>query len=80
VRLPRNNMDKAKFDEIVLAMLWYNRRASGWSWKGFDWESTDRIFRAGMISNPASKRKSIDLSEDGERQGEAAFARHFGKL
>jgi len=52
----------------------------GSAWKGFDWEATDRLFRAGMISNPASKRKSVDLSDDGEKQGEAAFIRHFGGL
>lgn len=71
-------MDKAKFDEIVLAMLWYNQRAAGSAWKGFDWDSSERLFLAGLISNPKSNRKSVVLSEDGEKQGEAAFRRHFG--
>ena len=72
-------MDAAKFDEIVLAMLWYNQRAAGSAWKGFDWEATDRLCRAGLISDPKSKKKSVILSEKGEKQGEAAFRRHFGK-
>jgi hypothetical protein len=73
-------MNTAKFDEIVLAMLWYNQRAAASAWKGFDWAATDRLFRAGLISNPESNRKSVILSEDGEKHGEAAFSRHFGKL
>jgi hypothetical protein len=72
-------MDKNKFDEIVLAMLWHNQHVAGSAWKGFDWESTDRLFRAGLISDPKSKRKSVILSEDGERRGKDAFGRHFGK-
>jgi len=72
-------MDKTKFDELVLAMLWHNQRAAGSAWKGFDWEATDRLFQAGLISNPKSNKKSVDLSEDGRKRGEAAFIRHFGK-
>ena len=71
-------MDKTKFDEIVLAMLWHNQQVSGSAWKGFDWDATGRLFRAGLISNPQSNRKSVILSADGEKQGEAAFMRHFG--
>lgn len=71
-------MDKTKFDEIVLAMLWHNQQMSGSAWKGFDWDATGRLFRAGLISNPQASRKSVILSENGEKQGEDAFRRHFG--
>lgn len=71
-------MDKTKFDEIVLAMLWCNQQVSGSAWKGFDWDTTGRLFRAGMISNPQSNKKSVILTENGEKQGEVAFRRHFG--
>jgi hypothetical protein len=73
-------MDADKFDEIVLAMLWYNLRVAGSAWKGFDWDATERLFRAGLISDPKSARKSVVLSEAGDKRGEEAFARHFGKL
>lgn len=73
-------MNKDEFDEIVLAMLWYNRQVSGSAWKGFDWEATDRLFKAGLISNPRSNRKSVDLSETGEGRGQAAFRKRFGDL
>lgn len=73
-------MDEVKFDEIVLALLWYNKHVAASAWKGFDWDATDRLFRAGLISNPQSNRKSVIISEDGEKQGEAAFRRHFGKI
>lgn len=71
-------MDKPKFDEIVLAMLWHNARVAGAAWKSFDWESNARLFEANLISNPASKAKSVRLSEEGFARGEAAFRKHFG--
>ncbi|HAM35225.1 MAG TPA: hypothetical protein DEB40_01430 [Elusimicrobia bacterium] len=60
-------------------MLWHNQHVAGSAWKGFDWEATDRLFRAGLISDPKSNKKSVILSEDGERRGEAAFRRNFGE-
>jgi len=33
-RLRKIGMDKAKFDEIVLAMLWFNERAAGLGLEG----------------------------------------------
>jgi hypothetical protein len=71
-------MDTAKFDEIVLAILWHNQRSAGAAWKGLPWEASDRLFQAGLISNPRARRRSVALSEAGERQAEAAFKKHFG--
>lgn len=59
-------MDKTKFDEIVLAILWCNQHAAGSAWKGLPWDSTDRLFQEGLISDPKGKRKSVDLSEAGQ--------------
>jgi hypothetical protein len=73
-------MDKTKFDEIVLAMLWYNEQVAGSAWKGFDWDATGRLFRAGMISNPQLKRKSVVLSENGAKKGAEVFKHLFGAL
>ena len=70
-------MHEAKFDEIVLAMLWHNQKVAGSAWKAFDWESTNRLFEAGLISDPKSKRKSVDLTDDAERRGEASFKKYF---
>lgn len=72
-------MDKPKFDEIVLAMLWHNLHAAGAAWKSFDWEASGRLFDAGLISKPASKAKSVRLSEEGLARGASAFRKHFGK-
>ena len=71
-------MDKPKFDEVVLAMLWHNLRVAGAAWKSFDWDSNGRLFEADLISNPASKAKSVRLSEEGLARAEAAFRKHFG--
>ncbi|MDD5627937.1 MAG: DUF6429 family protein [Elusimicrobia bacterium] len=71
-------MDTAKFDDIVLAILWHNQRSTGAAWKGLPWDASDRLYKAGLISNPRGRRKSVDLTDDGQRKAEAAFRKHFG--
>ncbi|MGH7299369.1 MAG: DUF6429 family protein [Candidatus Rokuibacteriota bacterium] len=71
--------EPSKVDEVVLAMLFLNVSAAGRAWKGFDWDSLGRLHERGLISNPRSKAKSVELTEEGERLAEEAFRRHFGK-
>ena len=73
--------DKEKVDEMTLALLYlvmssdqYGTRA----WKGFDWETMDRLHKKGYLSNPKSKAKSVVVSEEGAKLAEALFERHFG--
>ncbi len=47
------------------------------AWKGFDWDTMDRLHEKGYISNPMTKAKSVALSEDGARLAEELFKRHF---
>jgi hypothetical protein len=72
-------VDKAKLDEVVLALLWFNQAYAGRAWKGFDWDTMNRLNEQGLISNPKSKAKSVALSEAAEKKGEAAFVKHFGQ-
>lgn len=48
-------------------------------WKTFDWEAMNRLHEKGMISNPASRAKSVVFTEKGLQAAkalhEALFAR-----
>jgi len=74
--------DAAKLDEVVLALLHFNSQTDHGvtrAWKGFDWDTLDRLHAQGFISNPKSKAKSVALTEEGARLAEELFRRHFGK-
>jgi len=74
--------DDTKLDEVVLALLHLNaftHHGVTRAWKGFDWDSLDRLHRGGLISDPKSKAKSVVLTEEGAQLAEALFRRHFGK-
>jgi len=72
--------DRDKVDEMTLALLWLTsfKDAGGVrAWKGYDWETMDRLFSKGYISDPKSKAKSVVLSEDGEKRSKELFTKHF---
>jgi len=73
--------DATKLDEVVLALLHFNAHTDHGitrAWKGFDWDSLDRLHVRGFISDPKSKAKSVVLTEEGARVAEELFRRHFG--
>ena len=73
--------DDKKLDEIVLALLHLNAHTEHGvtrAWRGFDWDSLDRIHAQGLISDPKSKAKSVVLTEEGARRAEDLFRKHFG--
>jgi len=56
------DIDKDKVDELTLALLylvtWERQEGLGARvWKGFDWETMDRLHEKGLISDPKSKAK-----------------------
>jgi hypothetical protein len=57
--------EPSKVDDVVLALLFLNLMETGRAWKGFDWDSLDRLRQRGLISNPKSKAKSVELTEEG---------------
>jgi hypothetical protein len=74
--------DASKLDEVVLALLHFNSQqdhGSTRAWKGFDWDTLDRLHARGFISDPKSKAKSVVLTEEGARVAEELFKRHFGR-
>ena len=76
------NLDEAKLDEIILALLYLNSfgdRAGTRAWKSLDWDSLNRLHARGLISDPRSKTRSVLLSEEGLRLAEKAFKRHLDR-
>jgi hypothetical protein len=74
--------DRDKVDEFVLALLYltssrdqYGARA----WKGLDWETLDRLYKKGYISDPQTKAPTITLSEEGAKLSKELFFKYFGK-
>jgi hypothetical protein len=45
------DMDEGKIDDTVLALLWLTLHSERCAWKGFDWATTDRLHRKGLIGS-----------------------------
>ena len=74
-----DDLDTDRIDEAVLALLYLGLHEDRRAWKSFDWDALDRLHDKGLISNPASKAKSVVFSEDGLRRAEALFDSMFRK-
>ncbi len=72
--------DTSKVDEAVLALLYLNffsHQGAIRAWKGFDWNSLDRLYDKGYISDPMSKAKSVIVTQEGQAAAEELFNRYF---
>lgn len=72
--------DKGKVDEMVLALMWlvlHGDKNEVRAWKGFDWDTLDRLHEKGLISDPKSKAKSVVLSDKAVQLSESLFQKHF---
>ncbi|HEY4357165.1 MAG TPA: DUF6429 family protein [Acidobacteriaceae bacterium] len=70
--------NRDKVDNMVLALLWLTNTGGGRAWKGHDWDALERLHEKGFISNPASKAKSVVLSEEGNKRSRELFEQYFG--
>lgn len=73
--------DKEKVDEMVLALMWlvlHGGRSEVRAWKGFDWDTLERLYAKGLISDPKSKARSVALSDEAVKLCETLFEKHFG--
>jgi len=73
-----DDYDRNKVDEVVLALMQLTLHDSYRAWKGFDWETLDRLYEKGWIANPRSKAKSVVLTEEGLENSARLFQLHFG--
>lgn len=75
-------IDEEKVDEAVLALLYsttFEDKPTWRAWKGHNWDSLDRLHQKGYISDPATKAKSALLTEEGVKQSQILFEKHFMK-
>ena len=74
--------NREKVDELTLALLYLviHDRQEGFgarAWKGFDWDTMNRLYEKGLITNPVSKAKSVGMTEDGFKKSESLFMKYF---
>lgn len=75
------NFDKNKVDEFTLALIYlvmhnqdeYGARA----WKGFDWDTMNRLYDKGYIGNPLGKAKSVFVTPEGSKKAKELFKFYF---
>src|SRR3990170_6504514 len=74
-------LDTGRIDDAILALLYLGLHDGNRAWKGFDWDALNRLHERGMISNPASKAKSVVFTKEGLRRSqellEALFVRQI---
>ncbi len=78
------NYNTDKIDEYTLALLYLvvSGRQEGFgarAWKGFDWDTMNRLHEKGYISNPMSKSKSVGMTEKGFLKAKELFEQHFAR-
>ena len=75
-------VDQEKIDDMVLALLYlttFEDKPRLRAWKGHSWDVLDRLHQKDYISDPATKAKSVILTEDGEKRSQALFQKYFTK-
>ena len=76
------DFDGNKVDEYTLALLYLVTHETyeglgARAWKGFDWDTLNRLHDKGYISNPIGKAKSVVMTEEGFLKARELFERHF---
>jgi len=74
-----DDFDREKVDEVVLALMHLTLHDDYRAWKGFDWDTLDRLYEKGWIDNPVGKAKSVVFTEEGLALSESLFWQYFGK-
>ena len=74
--------DFDKIDEMTLALMYlttFEEEFGARTWKGYDWDTLDRLHQKGFIVEPKSKAKSVFVTPEGKRRSEELFQRFFVK-
>ena len=75
-------VNEEKVDDMVLALLYlttFKDKPRLRAWKGHNWDSLDRLHEKGYISDPATKAKSVLLTEEGAKRSQDLFEEYFTK-
>jgi hypothetical protein len=70
--------DQDKIDEVVLALMQLTLHNACRAWKGFDWNTLDRLHEQGLIANPRTKAQAVVLTDEGLAASARLFAQYFG--
>lgn len=74
--------DRDKVHELTLALhylvIHQETELGARAWKGFDWDTMDRLHKKRWISNPKGKGKSIVLPPESVTRARELFEKHFG--
>ena len=73
-------VDAEKLEQEVLALLHLNtfdQKSGKRAWKALPWSVMDQLHQKGYISDPATKNKSVCLSDEGARLSEELFQKLF---
>jgi hypothetical protein len=75
------DIDAEKLQHTVLALLYLNsfddKSGPKRAWKALPWSMMDQLHEKGYISDPATKNKSVWLSEEGAKLSEELFRKLF---
>jgi hypothetical protein len=74
------DIDGQKLDQVVLALLYLNSFKQGdgrRAWKSLPWSVLDSLHEKGYISDPATKAKSVWLSDEGDKLSKELFEKLF---
>jgi Domain of unknown function (DUF6429) len=74
------DIDNGKVDEITLALLYlttFKDKTGLRAWKSHSWDVLDRLHESGYIHDPATKAKSVILTEEGAERSKRLFKKHF---
>jgi len=72
-------LDTDKIDDAVLALLLLGLHDGDRAWKGFDWESMNRLYERGFINDPRSKTKSVVFTDEGLVRSQELLEQLFGR-
>jgi hypothetical protein len=74
--------NQGKVDDMVLALLHlttFKDESGSRAWKGQDWEVMNRLHEKGLIDNPKSKARSVEVTEKGRQMSEDLFRKYFAR-
>lgn len=74
------DVDSEKLEQAVLALLYLNtidEKLGKRAWKALPWSVMDRLHQKGYISDPATKNKSVSLSDEGAKLSKELFEKFF---
>ena len=75
-------IDEQKIDDVVLALLYlttFEDKPRLRAWKGHSWDVLDRLHRKAYISDPATKAKSVLLTDEGAKRSQELFEKYFAE-